>query len=157
MFIFFSFQLRGKRKRKRTKRKGKTRNCLLRTSCALIEWMYAGKAGTLSRPIVAYGNTVEVKMRTTTHHGRVSETNNSPCKSASSACYSHLNRARQSALNNCVFSFFFFVLFFFLLPRNQKEEEKVHKIPIFGILHQNTLLFVHLKKRKEILICKKQN
>ena len=42
-----------------------TRNCLQRATRALIELMYVGKADTLSRPIVAVGNTVEVKIRTT--------------------------------------------------------------------------------------------
>ena len=46
-------------------RRRETRNCLLHPSGALIEWMHVGRADTLSRPIVAVGNTVEVKIRTT--------------------------------------------------------------------------------------------
>ena len=46
-------------------KKRKTRNCLQRATRALTEWMNVGRADTLSRPIVAAGNTVEVKMQTT--------------------------------------------------------------------------------------------
>ena len=62
---FFLSLIAMQREEETYQRRRETRNCLPRALRALIEWMFVGRADTLTKPIVDFVNTASVKIRTT--------------------------------------------------------------------------------------------
>ena len=137
MFLFFAIKKNHKESSK--EKKEKTCNRFLCPSGILG----FGFAKSLSRPIVAFSNTVEVTMRTITHRSRAALGSDRLRKSAGYACNSHLILCSLEHWKHLRVSLLLWFSFFLSLHRKQREEEMNIKSTFDSFL-QRTIKFDEL-------------
>ena len=130
-FISSSLCLQCKERKKLKQRRRETCN-RLRCSCEhKTKLMYAGRACTFSLPIVSFGYTAVVKIRTTLRRNRVAVGNHRLRKLVGFADAYPFNPAAAGCPKQFCVSFFFWFNFLLSLPQNQRKKKMNKKNPLF--------------------------